>query len=266
MLRVVVDSRETRLICEMQDRPFSSWTTKMLDLGDIHIVDSKGVVVCVIERKTWSDWAASIRDGRYREQKARMLRWQQTPTETKHKRCMYIVEGNIPSLQTAGFYKIGGMDVDTLTKSICSTILRDNVPVLFSETTEQTACLVEILVRVWGGTYTKKNTTRPSSIDYDTAVLLQNTMNKSANKTPNQCYLSQLAQLPGVSVHTAKILAAEYENMFVFCKALKNNGHKAVSYIRGIGPKTAGKIVTFMMNSKEEEKTEDDIGLELEEE
>ena len=46
---------------------------KRLDVGDVelHAPDSDRTIV--IERKTWLDFAASLRDGRYNDQKARLL-------------------------------------------------------------------------------------------------------------------------------------------------------------------------------------------------
>lgn len=45
---------------------------KNLDLGD-YILKYKEKVIFIIERKTIEDYTASIKDGRYREQKLRLI-------------------------------------------------------------------------------------------------------------------------------------------------------------------------------------------------
>ena len=47
-------------------------TFSNLDLGD-YLFKYNGEVVAIIERKTIDDMANSIKDGRYREQKSRLL-------------------------------------------------------------------------------------------------------------------------------------------------------------------------------------------------
>ena len=45
---------------------------RRLDVGDVVLTGDSGAVV-LIERKTWADLAKSLTDGRYAEQKARLL-------------------------------------------------------------------------------------------------------------------------------------------------------------------------------------------------
>ena len=59
-----------------------------LDLGD-YVFKMNGSVVCIIERKTVEDLANSIRDGRYREQKARLF------SQYDPRQIMYLVEGTL---------------------------------------------------------------------------------------------------------------------------------------------------------------------------
>ena len=46
-------------------------TRRKLDVGDVMLVADAGTVY--VERKTWLDWAKSLSDGRYANQKARLL-------------------------------------------------------------------------------------------------------------------------------------------------------------------------------------------------
>ena len=48
-------------------------TRRRLDVGDAVLAPPEGERTLVIERKTWLDWGKSLRDGRYEDQKARLL-------------------------------------------------------------------------------------------------------------------------------------------------------------------------------------------------
>ena len=69
---LIIDNREKHLIELLKKRyPELVFSIQQLDIGDIHVL-YKGILVVVIERKTIADLIASIKDGRYREQKLRL--------------------------------------------------------------------------------------------------------------------------------------------------------------------------------------------------
>jgi len=71
-LTIQVDSRE-RDLCEILKKQTAIPVVSMsLEIGDIMIVNSEKPLL-IIERKTLADLASSNRDGRYREQRARLL-------------------------------------------------------------------------------------------------------------------------------------------------------------------------------------------------
>ena len=74
MLELFIDNRETKLISLLDG--IIEFQVMQLDIGDIQIVNDKQIVI-VLERKTLSDLAQSIKDGRYKEQKARLTSFQQ---------------------------------------------------------------------------------------------------------------------------------------------------------------------------------------------
>jgi len=65
-----VDFREHDLIARFKAEGVEH-TVKSLPLGDI-IIENNGVTA-IVERKRTDDFAASITDGRFREQKARLM-------------------------------------------------------------------------------------------------------------------------------------------------------------------------------------------------
>jgi ERCC4-type nuclease len=87
-----IDNRETDLISKLNDTP--EMTVKQLVVGDIWLgVNADGKMTeggIIIERKSVADFEASFLDGRYREQRGRILAYcQENKTQP-----MYILEGS----------------------------------------------------------------------------------------------------------------------------------------------------------------------------
>ena len=76
-LTIAIDVREESLYNDIFDRDLDIYKDKIdiiketLDIGDIHIKYND--ILYIFERKTVKDLISSIHDGRYREQKVRML-------------------------------------------------------------------------------------------------------------------------------------------------------------------------------------------------
>ena len=69
-IELLIDNRETKIKEHFKNKDYV--TIENLELGDI-IFKYNNEIVLIIERKTLSDLAASIKDGRYNEQKKRLL-------------------------------------------------------------------------------------------------------------------------------------------------------------------------------------------------
>ena len=77
-MKIICDEREISLynnIIQLNNPPDSNLIIekKVLDLGDVVIENNNGDHLLLIERKTFSDLFASIRDGRYNEQSYRLI-------------------------------------------------------------------------------------------------------------------------------------------------------------------------------------------------
>jgi ERCC4-type nuclease len=102
-MQVWVDTRERNVFVDELRRHTSdskiAIESKQLECGDIAIVKD-GEVVFLVERKTVQDLEQSICDGRYHEQKLRMLQtWER-------ERLVYLIEGvefRKPAVATAIF-------------------------------------------------------------------------------------------------------------------------------------------------------------------
>ena len=94
-MELVIDSRETKILQIIETNPqlLSSYKYKKeyLDLADFILSDASGHSL-FFERKTWADLAGSLTDGRFREQRSRLLQQRESSAAEKIKVC-YIIEG-----------------------------------------------------------------------------------------------------------------------------------------------------------------------------
>jgi ERCC4-type nuclease len=79
-MKLIIDEREHALyerldekLSYMKTPSFVILEKQVLPLGDIIIQTDEGKNVLLIERKTYSDLLASIKDGRYEEQSYRLI-------------------------------------------------------------------------------------------------------------------------------------------------------------------------------------------------
>ena len=110
MARVIVDSRERTLLKIIRSRS-DGFEIKALPLGDVEVEYENGRG-WLCERKTSADLAASIRDGRWKEQTSRLF--------SCGKKIIIIVEGDLAEAHTMYKSALGAYinmclrDVDTL--------------------------------------------------------------------------------------------------------------------------------------------------------
>ncbi len=100
---LILDNREHALIRALLATPHE---VKALTVGDIWIQPPSGKKGLIVERKALVDLQASLFDGRYREQKARLL----STCQELGMRPVYVLEGNIAfaptNLSTAAIRKL----------------------------------------------------------------------------------------------------------------------------------------------------------------
>lgn len=86
-MECLIDSRENIMIEKLKVENSFPFSQKMLSTGDIHLIS--GEQKLIIERKTWNDLRASLRDNRFREQRSRLL---MEAKDSRIKLC-YLIEG-----------------------------------------------------------------------------------------------------------------------------------------------------------------------------
>jgi ERCC4-type nuclease len=129
--RLILDVRERGLAAALTQIgvPF---TTAQLDVGDLVIQDAEGTPLLVAERKSFADFAASNTDGRYREQRARLM-----ATRGGGVAVLYILEGSWTG--NDGACVSGRVTEGGLRRLTSRLVLRYSMPVLCSASITGTA-------------------------------------------------------------------------------------------------------------------------------
>jgi ERCC4-type nuclease len=178
----------------------------------------------VIERKSIRDLEASILDGRYREQRGRILAF----CEENKTQPMYILEGSWSS-------STGRLQKSALMKFIQRLIFHYQIPVIQTASIHETAELLETMMEQWKEDPTRlKQTTERITMTHGIHI------QKKANAAdPTQFAITCLAQCPGVSVKMAIAILAE-------CKSLKGVMEKPVKELAEIkiGNRRVGPVVS----------------------
>lgn len=197
-MNTFIDNREQKLIPFLPD-----FEVKQLELGDL-IIDSNNHKI-IIERKTIPDFNASLKDGRYRNQKLRLLEWKNNFEENVRKDVIYILEEKYGDNKDRAYWG-----------AIVNANLRDGIFVIQSDGLVRTAEIAnDIKKKVEEGKF--------SSLEGSRADINLEGLSKGDYNTPQNCYLGQLAIIPNVSKSTAKILAEKYPTMKKIINEIENN-------------------------------------------
>lgn len=287
MLVVIIDIREHDLIAlftaddevmhaTLIARPWS-WKTASLDVGDVHFVEtdayaddeegSGGTVDCdphrglflVLERKTVQDWVASLGDGRYHEQKARLL------AAYGLARVAYVLEtqtsGTLPTYAATQAKPMNAhtrvTDVSVMS-SLVSTQVRDGIRVVHTRDMSDTAAFICLCAD-----RACRRDTSPSAFFFSRdrlstrdghdayAATRALASKKRANVDVRHCYLQQLAQVPGVSITMALALAERYATMCILLTDLmvlpdRRTQVKTLMTVPHIGKISAERLIDYM--------------------
>jgi len=240
-LEIFIDNRETKLVEFFQNKDYVKVVP--LDLGDI-VFKYNGELILLVERKTLADLASSIKDGRYKEQKCRLL------MTTSKDKILYLIEGD---LNKSGNTIIAGLTVYTLFSSIMNMLLRDNIKIYKSQSIHETIRFIKKMAKKF-----KKQGTdflQHQTLSYGETLKTK----KKDNLTPPICFRYQLSQIPGVSYKIASCVATIYPNLFDLVKCyLTHTPEKCINMLadikmqlnngktRRIGKKASTNIYTYL--------------------
>jgi ERCC4-type nuclease len=196
----IVDVRERALIPLLTDPK-----VKSLPIADIWIGISGEDIsspepplipgALLIERKTIRDLEASVLDGRYREQKQRLLAYcQQTGAVP-----IYIIEGSY-------FTTTGRISPQALMKLVTRMQCKHNIAVIHTQSLPETSQVIEAL-----HTYFLEDSTNFQSTSVAPRAIEGIHVQKKVNSgQPIHFAVACLAQCPGISTKIAEAIIAEF--------------------------------------------------------
>lgn len=248
---IKLDSRETRnkpLLESLRKKlgALGLVVDNVLKIVQLELFD---VVLCIIdgdsdmlamgiERKTAADLAASIKDGRYREQKGRM---NELDLPASHK--LMLVEGNLLD-------KNYGINTKSLLGAVVGPCVREEGDTIMTRNMEASADIIIEMYRYIEHMDIKPHV-RKTYIDFKKANI-----RKSDICTENRLGLMLAEHVNGVSASAAKVITDKYATMAVLQHAfivnkdatlntIANLKHRTDNGVCAVGRSNANKICEF---------------------
>jgi len=241
-ISIIVDNRETKLYKYLIERDLDIYKDKVfieksqLDIGDIHIKFNN--TTYIYERKTVNDLLSSVKDGRYKEQKHRLLASDAASIN-------YIIEGdNITSSKNFANQKL-------LTSIYLNSIYRDKINIFFSLNTEDTCTFILLLaIKIIDKPENFILNSNNNQEDYIDICKIKT--KKCSNIDKDTCYLLQLSQIPTISKEIAKKIKEVYPTLLNLIQSLQSESDikermKLLTSIDGIGNKKAAIIIEYLI-------------------
>ena len=224
-----VDMRETELFGLFQMNlvgPTHTLQSEALPVGDIILSSADGATdYIVFERKSLQDLAASIRDGRYKEQS---LRLQAFPNVSNHN-VVYIIEGDFARYNER-FSKIGK---GALQSAMCSLNYYKGFSVVRTMSVLETCELIQSYAnKLSGGSQDSQGGVRGTVGSPTYCSVLKVKQVKCENITPQNIGEIMLCNIPGVSCKTAAAIMKKYTTLRALMDALKASGVECLDDVR----------------------------------
>jgi len=257
---IKIDAREKRIIalCRelLETYKIQNVTIDVvgLPLGDMIITDDEGSEKLLIERKSLSDLAASICDGRYKEQSFRLQNY-----SLHNHNIVYVIEGNMDSYVP----KVRRMTRQSLYSAMLGIQYNKGFSLFRTQSLKETA---EYLVRIsdklqrskegpfYGTNLVEENDTTTKYSE----VIKQN---KKENITPKNIGEIMLMQIPGVSSTSAITIMKEFGSFMNVIDAVKEHDIECLKKLtyetktgkkRHISSTCCKNIVKYLIEKKDE--------------
>lgn len=218
----------------------SVWRER-LDVGDVRIaIEGDDPQTILVERKRWSDLAASICDGRYREQKSRFMEGR-----SPHERLAYVVES--PTM-ASWEGKTRGMLNKACYAALIKTQFRDAIAVLHTSDTTHTAhAIVYLAIQTVNGGLQASS----SSVDRSKISVGSKRRKRDSLSDGFRCAAEMVSVVPGMSVSKATALLEQFGSLQDLVKA----DEKTIADVkcdgkRRLGEVTAKRIIATFSSSR----------------
>jgi hypothetical protein len=257
MLLIKVDFREKELI-ELLQLKMSEINTNIklkvdnLKLGDIAFFNidkdnnelgtGTGVELMLFERKSLTDLASSIKDGRYAEQSFRLDGYEAIPNHN----IVYLIEGDLSKFKESKYNRV---TKKTLLSSMFSILYYKGFSVVrtmnaletcdlisswadklererekTSDTKKQYYCAANKVITEENDTQDKEED-KEQSQQYDYCKTLKIKKEKNGNVTPDNIGVIMLCTIPGISSKTAIAIMNEFKTIGKLIKSFDLNPH-----------------------------------------
>ena len=226
-MNLIIDNREKDLIEYCEKNNFEIQKENLI-LGDITVrKENKDIII--IERKTINDLLASLKDGRYREQKCRLLKQSSEGTHI-----YYLIEGNISM----------NKNIDLIHSCIINTMFRDNLKIIYTSNLNETFIYLSKILKKSNEFENVLINNKTISNSYIDVIKTE----KKKNMTKENCFMAMLKQIPGVSSNTAIAIHNKYSSFYIIISTiekLENIEDKELFFKDiQIGKKKLGKILS----------------------
>jgi ERCC4-type nuclease len=190
----------------------------------------------VLERKRITDFEASFLDGRYREQRGRILSF----CQQHHYQPLYLLEGSWTTLT-------GRITKKAMIKLLNRLTLRYQLPLLHTASVQETAEWIECLVEQWKEDPTSLKRTQ-ELVKVSDGLHVQKKQNAS---DPKAFLIACLAQCSGVSIKMAESLATAYPRLALLLSLTPKDleAHKVGA--RRLGPAVAKRLWGLLHGGEE---------------
>lgn len=186
--------------------------------------------IVLFERKTLADFAASIRDGRYKEQSYRLNKH----CELSNHNIVYIIEGDLSKY--ADRSKCGNaITKKALYSAMFSMMFYKGFSVVRTMNIRETADLILNFADKYDSTaenlrefyYKQKNgdTSSPKPDDEYAAVFKNKNKERSSQITPDNIGEIMLSSIPCVSAKTASVIMREFKTLALLIDRLRQDRH-----------------------------------------
>jgi ERCC4-type nuclease len=226
-MKLSVDTRET---CILSLLDFNEYTVETLPCGDFLFEDDQTRLL--IERKTWADLHSSIQDGRFREQRSRLLEWK---THDSH-RIMYLFEGQYSR-------------DDTIDRVVHRLMIGYGIPVYQTQDQHDTVRWLRWVLGLKSLQPFVK--TRDATQDRIENIRFSNNIKKVSIYNPKNMLISLLNSIHGISYPVAVALAAPYTSVQDFINRIEDLSYSEIWYERNnhkkkVSPKLIQKVVSYL--------------------
>jgi ERCC4-type nuclease len=244
-VEIALDVRE-RALSDALDACGVTYASRSLDVGDVAFyAEARGAEpIMVVERKTLADLAASIKDGRYKEQKSRLL------SSVPASAIVYLLEVGAPSAFSFDARMRHSHMAPSLQGAVCSLLVGYGFRVVMTRDVAETAAFLKRAADRLATTVGEDPRPADARSYASAACEASIKVKKRDNVDARQCFLQQLCQIPGVSAKLAATLAAEFGCMRrLYSEMLplsRDQRVKRLASLSLIGVKSGGRIHDYL--------------------